>query len=1298
MEAVDVDKEMATLMGRLTELIELRKANATLLGSERPRSIQPPPALIRRPMSAALPLSRTSSAVGAIQIYGTHTSQHSRPASLLTRRSHSALTQMEERSAAAGAAARVTLCYMPKNNHHSQSPPHASQRLDSLTVDKSAQIIIEQLVYGSFNTVVFKGRLAPGETFLFDSHRRPGARMTLRVFKNGLLLENYSTCCEYKCRLGSKLGGPGGLIRIELISNAQPCLECRVTARKNGRDIDVAPNFFPQFPTSPSRNQLTSASFLHSQFYEDVDTELHALDSPIASSELRKTATSIPSEKTTLYSPPSSTPSPSFHQRSSLALPTAFSGYSNRFSPTKPKIPKPVTAAAANSSIDELRQRLEANEQSKRFPSMRWHRENEARIMDNGVNRAPLHPAFNEPLQHRSDADVKNHSMHLEPKRAAVNFIEDEEPPLVIDLKTVPDLDSFPASSSRFYENSSSMNGSLVLKVSSVGIARRNNFQISGHVDAFMPDSDPRWILKVVNGIEKSCFESFFGPLSGDPIKDIVPRLQGFVYRDGKEFIKMENLLMGYVNPNVMDCKIGVRTFLESDVADLKPRLDLLEKMDNVDKNYATAEERRIGVTKLRYMQFREIQSSSANLGFRIEASMKHVKELKEDVFDDVNALKRILSKQDVETHFRKFFEGRRDVIEKIRSKFHLMRDILNRSDFFAHHEMVGSSMLFLWDDSGKADVTIIDFGKTIPREDPGHNIQWNEATQNHADGYLIGFTSLQSVMESLLDSEAQTGLLVDAGAAKKIADDVAATKTKAATSIQAAYRGMVGRQESFSKRKQRIAQIQAEAAHTAKAVSKEDDTATLHAVSDTNVNSIEDVIVAEDAAQESAAHDGPISLASRGEVFNDELISKDPLRVRIQDFIAHDVIADTLDVTAVNAAAVADKVDRVLKLENSGASDILTANGGLRLSVVMAADNLKPGAVMGTHKIEALESLSLSIEAAAAASPHGDGKTAESNEEFAVVFEGIQHSSDDKNREAALQAAMEVPHESLVVHAVVQAVLQYAMQFAEEMREKSAVAQAVVQTAEKPHQEPAVAQAVVKSAEKPHEEPAVAQAIVQSAEKLHEESAAAQTVLQSAEKPHQEPAVAQAVVKSAEKPHEEPAVPAPKEIPQEFPAVVNGSLRSLLLGMPQLKKGGRKKIATVSPPEPVERIRRDTEDSEVEGVNDVNGYEAHAWDEQAIFESEEDELAPALALRNPEPRKQAPLSRVISNRTMSSMSTPATVAVQGEPETIARVASIDEDDEPPPLQPLAPRSSNQSWWPCGLECVCGCTCRFQYT
>ena len=62
----------------------------------------------------------------------------------------------------------------------------------------------------------------------------------------------------------------------------------------------------------------------------------------------------------------------------------------------------------------------------------------------------------------------------------------------------------------------------------------------------------------------------------------------------------MENLLMGYVNPNVMDCKIGVRTFLESDVADLKPRLDLLEKMDNVDKDYATAEERRICVTKLR--------------------------------------------------------------------------------------------------------------------------------------------------------------------------------------------------------------------------------------------------------------------------------------------------------------------------------------------------------------------------------------------------------------------------------------------------------------------------------------------------------------------------------------------------------------------------------------------------------------------------------------------------------------------------------------------------------------------------
>jgi len=48
--------------------------------------------------------------------------------------------------------------------------------------------------------------------------------------------------------------------------------------------------------------------------------------------------------------------------------------------------------------------------------------------------------------------------------------------------------------------------------------------------------------------------------------------------------------------------------------------LALLEQMMDVDPNEPTTEEKENGITKLRYMQFRESQSSSRPFGFRIEA------------------------------------------------------------------------------------------------------------------------------------------------------------------------------------------------------------------------------------------------------------------------------------------------------------------------------------------------------------------------------------------------------------------------------------------------------------------------------------------------------------------------------------------------------------------------------------------------------------------------------------------------------------------------------------------------------
>jgi 1D-myo-inositol-triphosphate 3-kinase len=64
------------------------------------------------------------------------------------------------------------------------------------------------------------------------------------------------------------------------------------------------------------------------------------------------------------------------------------------------------------------------------------------------------------------------------------------------------------------------------------------------------------------------------------------------------------------------------RTFLESEVTNTTKRKDLYKKMMEIDPDEPTDTERSIeAITKLRYMQFRESKSSTATLGFRIEAA-----------------------------------------------------------------------------------------------------------------------------------------------------------------------------------------------------------------------------------------------------------------------------------------------------------------------------------------------------------------------------------------------------------------------------------------------------------------------------------------------------------------------------------------------------------------------------------------------------------------------------------------------------------------------------------------------------
>ncbi|XP_053126785.1 inositol-trisphosphate 3-kinase A [Hemicordylus capensis] len=270
--------------------------------------------------------------------------------------------------------------------------------------------------------------------------------------------------------------------------------------------------------------------------------------------------------------------------------------------------------------------------------------------------------------------------------------------------------------------------------------------QLAGHTGSFKA-ADAGTILKRYSENEEKCFEL----LMKDPLHSCVPVFHGVVERDGESYMQLDDLLANFEGPCVMDCKMGIRTYLEEELtkAREKPKLrkDMYKKMIDVDPLAPTAEENsHHAVTKPRYMQWRETISSSANLGFRIEGIKKA------DGTCNTN-FKTTKTWDQVFQVFVEFIKGDTYILKKYLRRLYEIRSILESSDFFKRHEVIGSSLLFVHDDSGHANVWLIDFGKTTLLPDGqtlDHRIPWQEG--NREDGYLLGLDNLIDILGSILE------------------------------------------------------------------------------------------------------------------------------------------------------------------------------------------------------------------------------------------------------------------------------------------------------------------------------------------------------------------------------------------------------------------------------------------------------------------------------------------------------------------------------------------------------------------
>uniref|UniRef100_A0A667ZM56 Kinase n=1 Tax=Myripristis murdjan TaxID=586833 RepID=A0A667ZM56_9TELE len=239
--------------------------------------------------------------------------------------------------------------------------------------------------------------------------------------------------------------------------------------------------------------------------------------------------------------------------------------------------------------------------------------------------------------------------------------------------------------------------------------------QLAGHQGNFQL-SDGGKVLKLYSEVEARCLDW----LMRDQLRPFVPQYHGLVTSGDHSYIRLDDLLSGLKRPVIMDCKMGVRTYQEEELmkAQTKPilRNDMYQKMMKIDSTAPSAEEHaQKGVTKWRYLQWRDTSSSTATLGFRIEGIMVGL---------------------DKAYHAR----------------LQALSETLKESSFFRTHEVIGSSLLFVHDHSSKASVWMIDFGKTTPVPDTHqlrHNVPWAKGSRE--DGYLIGLASLTSSLSQAI-------------------------------------------------------------------------------------------------------------------------------------------------------------------------------------------------------------------------------------------------------------------------------------------------------------------------------------------------------------------------------------------------------------------------------------------------------------------------------------------------------------------------------------------------------------------
>jgi serine/threonine protein kinase len=286
---------------------------------------------------------------------------------------------------------------------------------------------------------------------------------------------------------------------------------------------------------------------------------------------------------------------------------------------------------------------------------------------------------------------------------------------------------------------------------------------IAGHVANFR--KTPHGTLwKTTAAAEARTYKAF--ETAKSPVARFLPSLKTVTDATRKRVnIEMEDLTHGVEAACIMDIKMATRTFTEEDASSQELRADLLAKMLKVNQDAATpAEKQAGGITKMRYLRFREGASTSSSLGFRIDAIQ--LAEGLHDVVPDSNELKSIDSIEKVNTAICQYVRYRPPLLKEFALKLRELREALEGDDVFMSHSFVRTSLLFVYSDATAAcSVHLIDMSKVAKATRIlSHRGAWQPG--NDEDGYLDGLDNMIRSFEQLSETPMSPAVVRDVSSA----------------------------------------------------------------------------------------------------------------------------------------------------------------------------------------------------------------------------------------------------------------------------------------------------------------------------------------------------------------------------------------------------------------------------------------------------------------------------------------------------------------------------------------------------